>query len=589
MNEIVTSDPAPPGEGNAAPEETERRVGVRWAVVAAAVYLAGAIALTWPLVAHLPNSTPSTYQDSRHIVWLLSWDAHVLAHEPTHLFEAPNFWPEPDTLTYTDHIMGLGIFAAPVIWATGNPYLAHNLLFIGSIAFAGWAAFLLAFDITGSRRAALVGGAVFAFAPYWFGPIINLSHLQTIAVGWMPLAIYALRRWLRSGRLGPLVGLSAAFVMGTLTSWYECVLLLVGLVVFALFHLRMAREVRVRRLIAQGLVAAVAVGLVLAPFTLPYRRTQDRLPGYTRSLEDSRLFSARPSSFLAAPPTNVLYGGATAGARAQQTSLESDLFPGITTALLALLGLISAWRSQHRRALFALFGLCAVGVVLSFGGGSSGIRRYLPWSFLFEHVIFFRGLRAAARTHVLTLIGLSGLAAFGSRMVLGWLPRRSWLRNGCTVALVALVALEGAAVPISLGVPVRPDSVHRALATRVGAILELPTGFRIPGRVPPAWSRSRIYDVDYMLMNTADWLPLVNGFSSFEPPSYASFMEAMAKLPDRRSLALLRSEGVRTVVIHLDRLAGTPWVGIEQRLARVAGMRVIIRHDRTVVYDVSLP
>ena len=37
------------------------------------------------------------------------------------------FYPYPDTLAYSEHLLGIAIFTAPVQWLTGNPILALNL------------------------------------------------------------------------------------------------------------------------------------------------------------------------------------------------------------------------------------------------------------------------------------------------------------------------------------------------------------------------------------------------------------------------------------------------------------------------------
>jgi hypothetical protein len=54
------------------------------------------------------------------------------------------------TLVYTDHHLALSIVAAPVIWATANPVLAYNILFLLSFVLTGWAVYCLTNDL--SRR-----------------------------------------------------------------------------------------------------------------------------------------------------------------------------------------------------------------------------------------------------------------------------------------------------------------------------------------------------------------------------------------------------------------------------------------------------
>ena len=62
----------------------------------------------------------------------------------------------------------------------------------------------------------------------------------------------------------------------------------------------------------------------------------------------------------------------------------------------------------------------------------------------------------------------------------------------------------------------------------------------------PSWQRPRVH----AYMSTFHWFPLVNGYSGNYPVSYLSRMEASSRFPDARSLAQLRRDGVRYLVVH---------------------------------------
>ena len=51
--------------------------------------------------------------DTVHNEWILAWDAHQLAHDPWHLFDSNIFYPERDTLAYSDHLLVQAVMAAP--------------------------------------------------------------------------------------------------------------------------------------------------------------------------------------------------------------------------------------------------------------------------------------------------------------------------------------------------------------------------------------------------------------------------------------------------------------------------------------------
>jgi hypothetical protein len=565
----------------AAPEAEDVREGVgrKRALAAAALFLALAIALTWPLSLHLTDRTPSQWRDSRIITYLLAWDAHALKTDPTDLFQANYYFPEPDALAYTDHLLGLGIFAAPIDWATGNPFLAHNIVFILGMAFAGWAAFLLAYELTHHVGASLAGGVAFAFAPYWFGHTINLSHIQAISSGWIPMSLLGIVRWSKSGSARHLALGAGAFVMATLTSWYQGTFLAIALAITALVLLTKRPPKPLGKLLLQCVVAGLIVGAILIPFTRPYARVSKRYPQTTSSAAQAREFSARPSSYLSAARDIQVWGPVTSSFRRRQTTVETNLFPGALIALLAGIGFVgAAWRRETRRYALALAAVAGSGVLLALGTGT-GLRRYLPWTILADHIAAFEALRVPARAHVLTVLGLAMLAAFGARALLRRFPKRSTL---IAAGLIAILVAEGTSVPLKLGTTVEPAPIYQTLASRPGGILELPTIYFRNGKVP-----NETVDINWMLASTVHWRPIANGIASFKPPSYYKLIGLLARFPDARSLAEIRRRGIRTLVVHTDMLAGTPWVAVETRLVFTPGVRVIGRERRIVVYDVA--
>ncbi len=122
------------------------------------------VAMTWPQGLYLSSQAPP-HQDVYFNMWRLRWFAHALVTPSARLFDANIFYPEPQTLAYSDAMLVEGVIAAPLLWAGMTPVLVHNLLLLGAIAASGAAMFALARYLTGSRGAGILGGIVFAFAP----------------------------------------------------------------------------------------------------------------------------------------------------------------------------------------------------------------------------------------------------------------------------------------------------------------------------------------------------------------------------------------------------------------------------------------
>ena len=119
------------------------------ALLAAVVYVLLTIALTWPLIVHPASLVPNDLGDPLLNTWILAWNARVLPLTAT-WWNGPQFYPVTGTLAFSEHLLGLTIFTTPIIWLTGDPLVAHNVVFFLSFVLSALAAYFLAYTI--SRR-----------------------------------------------------------------------------------------------------------------------------------------------------------------------------------------------------------------------------------------------------------------------------------------------------------------------------------------------------------------------------------------------------------------------------------------------------
>jgi hypothetical protein len=185
-----------------------------------------------------------------------------------------------------------------------------------------------------------------------------------------------------------------------------------------------------------------------------------------------------------------------------------------------------------RRILFCYSLILVLGVLISLG------PRTPFHSFLHEHVIFFRGLRALTRFGLLPLLSMTVLAA----AALAWLL--STARGISRPKLVALAigvffAAESTALPYGLKPWTdEPPEVYRWLAdAKPGPIAELP--FKVIDTQYMFWARHH------------GFRPMLNGDSGFVPMSHQWIKNAFARFPSSDTVALLRRLKVRYVVLHL--------------------------------------
>ena len=138
----------------------------REALIVAAGFAVAAIVVTLPLALHLRQSLPSDHTDTLLVTWILGWDADRLRHALHGVWDAPIFFPYRDTLAFSENMLGVAIFVAPVYWATADPVLTYNVAFILAFAIAGAGMYLLARELTGSRAGALAAGLYYACGPF---------------------------------------------------------------------------------------------------------------------------------------------------------------------------------------------------------------------------------------------------------------------------------------------------------------------------------------------------------------------------------------------------------------------------------------
>jgi hypothetical protein len=559
--------------------------GERTAVLVGFVALA--IAWTWPLALRPGSTMAAPFGDPLLNAWILGWDADRLRHGLHGLWTAPPFYPYPDTLAYSEHLLGIAVPLAPIYWFTGNAVLLYNVALIGSFALAGVGMYVLARDLTGRRDAAILAALAFMWCPY---RAPQITHLQVLMNGWMPIALWALHRYFATGSRRALAGFVAAFVLQGLSNGYFLFFLAVPVAIVAVTELVRHRD----RLPSHALhlaAAAIAIGLLIAPVAATYLRVK-REQGLSRTRGDAVQFGARPSDYVSVSHQPRLWSKIL-----PVKSGEKTLFPGLVVVVLALSVLVPpAGRTAARPELVPArvgvplyVGIGTIAFVLSMGPEPAlwqGLRFSTgPYDWLATLVPGLDGLRVPARFATIVHLALAVLAAYGASRLLD--------RVGLPAARGVLVLLLGVATvaegfmgPLPLErMPSAQMAGDRAayewLATQPpGPMLELPLGDPDPA-------------VRYQFRTLIHGNRIVNGYSGYSsglqdflrgPPS--TELERLGDL-----LAMGRSIGLRYVVVHAQ-LYGD--LGTGRHVAgHIGGQAEHVARSRTfgsvVVFELRAP
>jgi hypothetical protein len=297
-------------------------------------YAALSVLMTWPLARGLARDVPGDFGDPIFTSWVLAWDA-------THLgrgwWDANIFAPHRLALAYSEHFLPQALQAMPIYWATGNPILCYNLLFLSTFVLSGLGMFLFARELTRSGAAAFVGGLAFAFTPF---RIASIPHLQVLSAAWMPFVLYALRRHFDTRRAAPLVAAAAAWIAQNLSCGYYLLFFSPIVLLYIVWEVWRRRLWRASEEVAMLAGACGAVALVTAPLVWPYLELR-RLGFNPRSLDETRRFSADVYGYLTADPNLHLWGALLQA----WPRPEGLLFPGLTVLVLAAVAVGSSVRS----------------------------------------------------------------------------------------------------------------------------------------------------------------------------------------------------------------------------------------------------
>jgi len=295
---------------------------------AAALYAALTVLFAYPLSIRPGQAVFGDNPDTHLFIWTLAWDAHAFLHHPLTIFDANIYYPYPHTLAYSENLIGLAFFSAPIFWLTGDPIAAMNIAALIACMLCGVGAYVLADRLGLPSRAALVCGLVFAFAPARF---VRTGQLHVGAVQWIPFTLAYLHAYFDRGGKWNLRLAAGFFALQALTSGHGAVFLTVAAGGLILYRLALGEPIALRqRLVDFGLSGLLLIAPAILVY-LPYRRVKLEM-GFHRTFE---AWEPTPESFVAARThfQNWLFSWLP-GTNPNETA-SAYLFPGWLPLLLA--------------------------------------------------------------------------------------------------------------------------------------------------------------------------------------------------------------------------------------------------------------
>ena len=524
--------------------------------------------MTRPILLKASNHTIDNPDDPTLQAWTLDWDLHELTTHPLNLFNANMFYPNGDTLAYSDHQVVNAVLGAPIMAVTGNPVQTANYLLIFNFFLCGLGAYLLAYHLTGNRLAGVFAGIAFAYVP---NRLAHVTHLNLTSAGWMPLTLLFMHKYAEEKKTKDLILMAAFFVLQTLVAWHYGLMLALLILLFFVVRLITMRPAVTLRWTLTLVLALACAFVVIYPFARPYLNLQKQDPNYVRTRTEVDAFSSDVQDFFVAPRENLVWGTITRGIRSNIDSRggeERAIFPGMLALLLGVFGTVVLFRGGKGEQRFTAWfysaavvfsAVFSLGTVLWVFGHKYSIP--MPYWVLYYLVPGFKGMRVPPRFSVVTALGLAVLAAFGFKWIVTKVNKKKGVKASAVVSVVILVLLVVELMSISLPtvkVPVKGQfpAVYHWLATQEGETptLEYPVATYDPKTSQPGTMQYSetwlLFEPMRVYYSTLHWKKILNGFSGYVPQSYYDAVRELNGFPTKSGMAFLKKEKLRYLIVH---------------------------------------
>ena len=513
--------------------------------------------------------------DNLLFIYTMEWARHALFTEPQRFFEGLMYFGMGDSVFYTHLLLGGLPIYAPVA-AIFGPGTGLNVLTIASPILNAAAAAAAAWFLLGRWWPAVVAGFIFAYAPI---PQEFLQFHHIFMFWWTPLAVALWFWFLRRPAWWKVSGAWLCVFIQMATGIYLGFIALVTLLALILAALLGGQLQRLdRRLIVQSTAATVVAALPFIPLLMGYigfwLDNQE-----VRTLDEARVLSARLPTYIPSAARSQRWFQ-TAASHIQ--GLGSS-FPAMVPAVLAALGLAAGMAHRTRTVAIALgitgllmFAL-SLGPELWWNDQRTGWG--LPYAAAHTLIPGFASMRNPTLFAVGMVLAMAFLAAIAVDRFFRWRRVRGWTAHLMAVALLGILVVEFARVPV----PVAEIPYDHELQDTLAQLPDGPIAF-IPGAVgffPVETSMRRVW-----WTFNGSRQSLVDGYSGYEPRGSAHIarLTNWSDASDRHQvLEALLAFGVRTIVLDRELMGSDRSAAWKSAIQATRPSARVYESDRYVV------
>lgn len=427
------------------------------------IYTGLTLFMTYPVAWQISEGIVGSPGDTYQHLWAFWWAKIAIIDLKTTLADVSMLYHPQGAyhplLWVTPWIQLVGL---PFMLLFG-PFVTYNTGFLFTVIFSGVTTYMLAYEISGDRRAAFVGGLIFAFAPTRF--VHALGHYAQTMTYLFPLFALFLVKFLKKP------GLKLALITGGLLATsllvnflhLALVVIPISLVLVGNYAWTQWRGFWEPKRFG-GLVFIVVVAVLLtSPFFFPFIKAQ--LNGNLDNLASPGVskYGADLLAFLTPSPLHPIFKNSPSlrqaflqitGVGFKGTNItEGVVYIGFIPLALAIWG---SWKQKISAQPWILLGLItavlSLGVFLKINGKyivyrADELTSYfiLPYALLTK-LPFYDAVRTPSRINMTTMLALAILASLGLATILRTIerhPARQWL---VAIGLTPIILFEYVAV-----------------------------------------------------------------------------------------------------------------------------------------------
>ncbi len=516
-------------------------------------FIALAIILTWPIAGQLGTHIPGSEGDAWVHLWTFNWVKESFLNGNNLFYSNLTFYPVGTSLV-THNFAWLQILLWLPLQEIFGMGSAYSLVFLATLIFNAFAAFLLINEIIESKIAAFIGGMVAGFWPYILS---HHSHPNLILTGFVSLVLLYLHRFFKDGRKRDAV-LCGLFI-GLIGVGRWQMLLLSGVLIgmFILYELREITWVEFKKLLPKiALMMATALIILLPMFYIQFLAND--FGNFSTGIVENTFDQGQSDLVAYFVPSRYhpWWGQLVFDSLYGNFGVNKVLVPfiGYSTLVLALIAVFRSWKD-------ARFWAIAAGVYIILALGPELLVNGRPLLSLPYKIVDLSPLGAIIRSpdrfNVILSIPFAILTGLGIRTI----QQNRMVSKPITLIIIAafgiLIMFEYAVRYPTFALDDFPDWYEELAADEQEfGILELPM-------------HNRVYDEQYMYYQFLHKKPIAGGHVSRPPEEAFLFINSLPMLKNVPSdknppkdvlnvghqLNILSQAGLKYIILHKENMS----------------------------------